>query len=181
MKLEQLNEDKYLSYFAADINIIVIYEHYRYDSSDYDSLNTPQINYLLDKVAELNPSAKSGRKIELEKIEKILVFPKPSILGASSFDVLRYEKQDDSFIYVLTPTQAACYFLTLEDEESSKELLTVLLSKHPVNLKKIAFQVRTEYAFRQRFNDLKSELTALQLKTVQLLEEKGQSHLGRVF
>ena len=181
MRLEQLNEDKYLSYFNAEINIIVIYEHYRYDSSDYDSLNTPQINYLLDKVEDLNPTAKTGRKIELKKIEKTLVFPKPAILGASSFDVLRYEKQDDSFIFVLTPTQAACYFLTLEDDKRSKELLTVLLSKHPVNLKKIAFQVRTEYSYKERFYEFKSELTSLQKKTVQMLEEKGHSHLGRVF
>lgn len=181
MELNDLNRDKYLSYFESPLKVIVIYEHHRYDTSDYDSLNTPQIKHLENKVKDLNPIQRTGRTTLLTELGLTLTYPKPKILGGSSFDILRYEKSDDKTVFVLTPTQAACYFLTLDDESLSKKLLKELVSKHPINIKKIDFQVRTEYAYRGLFKKLKSELLEIQEKTIQEIIERGQTHLGKIF
>jgi hypothetical protein len=181
LKLNDLNKDKYLSYFESPVKIIVIYEHHRYDTSDYDSLNTPQIKYLENKVKELKPLQKTGRTTVLTEIGLTLTYPKPKILGASSFDILRYEKSDDKTVFVLTPTQAACYFLTLDDESLSKKLLKELVSKHPINIKKIDFQVKTEYSYRTLFRSVRNELLEIQMKTIDRIIARGQSHLGKIF
>ena len=181
MSLADLNQDKYLSFFDSPLKMIVIYEHHRYDISDYDSLNTPQREHLEAKVAQYNPIRESGRKTDLTELGLSLVYPKPGILGGSSFDVLRYEEKNESFVFVLTPTQAACYFLTLQDEKLSKKLLKQQVAKHPINLKKIEFLVRTEYAYRGLFKKLKKELEEIQARTIETILERGQTHLGCLF
>lgn len=181
MELQDLNKDKYLSFFDHKPRLIVIYEHHQYDACDYDSISTAQIKHLLQKTAVFNSKQKSGRVIQLETPAVTLKIPKPAILGASSFDILRYEKQDPNTIFVLTPTQAACHFLTIENENHSLSFLQQLLLKHPINFKKIAAQIKTEFDHRDRFAKFRRELEDIQAQTVAQLREKNQGHLGRIF
>jgi hypothetical protein len=180
MDITIINQDKHLCYFNSPIKIITIYDHHLYDRSDYDTLSKPQRTYLERKVADFEPETKSGRITYLSKLNRSLVYPKPAILGGSPFDILRYERQDDSFIYILTPTQAACYFLTLDDENDSKRYIEELLMKHPINIKKIDDFIRTEMAYRDRFMRLRPAMVAAQEKTVEVLVNRGQTHLGKM-
>lgn len=180
MTLEDLNQDKNLCYFDSPLKVISIYDHYKYDRSDLDTLSGPQRKYLESKIQDYEPKVKSGRVIELKKINQSLNYPKPNILGGSPFDTLRYEKKSSEKVFVLSPTQAACYFLTLENIEDSKDFLKRLLKKQPVNLKKIADHARTETDFSERYNELKSFMQELQAKTVEELSARSKSHLGKV-
>lgn len=180
MTLEDLNQDKNLCFFNSPIKIISIYDHYKYDRSDLDTLSGPQRKYLESKVQDFEPKVKSGRVIELRKINQSLNYPKLNILGGSPFDTLRYEKVSEEKVFVLSPTQAACYFLTLENHDDAKTFLERLLSKQPVNLKKISDHVRTETKLKERYHELKSFMSDIQNKTVETLSARSKSHLGKV-
>lgn len=181
MMIDNLNQDKYLCYFDTPIQIISIYDHYRYDRSDHDGLSVPQRDYLINRCRDFGLKQVSGRVYTLENLDLKLVFPKQSILGASPFDSFRYEKHDEKTVFVLTPTQAACYFLTLSNKEESKKYLDILLSKQSINFKKIKDHVRTEANYKDRFEELSSEiLTALE-KINQSFLDKNKRHLGSMF
>lgn len=181
MTIDRLNQDKNICYFDTPVQVISIYDHYRYDRSDHDGLSSPQRDYLINRCREFGLKQVSGRIYTLEKLDLKLVFPKQSILGASPFDSFRYEKHDEKTVFVLTPTQAACYFLTLSSKEESLKYLKLLLSKQSINFKKIQDHVRTESQYKDRFEELSREiLTALE-KVNQLFQDKNKRHLGSLF
>jgi hypothetical protein len=181
VSIEVLNQDKNLCYFDTPIQVITIFDHYRYDRSDFDGLSAPQRDYLLQCCKEFDLKQMSGRKYQLKNLGINLIFPRQSILGASPFDCLRYEKADSNTIFVLTPTQAACYFLTLAQKSDSQQYLQKLLSKQSINLKKIKDHVRTENDYLERFNELFSEMSTLLNDINQKLKVKNKRHIGSLF
>ena len=155
MSLEVLNNDKNICFFNSPIKIITIYQDYQYDQSDHDSLTSAERNYLFKTLEDFSPEVKTGRTTKLNGLGLTVKYPQPSIIGGSPFDAIRYESTSDELVYVLTPTQAACYFLTLEDEKLTQENLNLLLKKQPINIKKIEFSARTESQFIENYKKFK--------------------------
>lgn len=181
MSIKDLNQDKNICYFDTPIQVISIYDHYRYDRSDHDGLSAPQRDYLLNKCKKFGLKQMTGRTYLLEELDLKLVFPKQSILGASPFDSFKYEKYDEKTVFVLTPTQSSCYFLTLDAKEESLKYLELLLSKQSINFKKIKDHVRTESQYKERFDDVSAEVLLLLEKINQSFKEKNKRHIGSLF
>ena len=177
----KINQNKNLMFFDTPIKIISIYDHHLFERSEYDSLSPPQREFLEKFLADYEFSKKSGRELYSSSLNLKVVFPKPAILGASPFDILRYEKLKEDTIYVLTPTQCACYFLTLEDFDEAKKLLEELIHKFPINLKKIKDHAQIETQILARFELIYPHLEKLQTESVQRAKDNSRSHIGRIF
>lgn len=177
----KINENKNLLFFNTPIKVITIYDHHIFERSEYDSLSPPQREYLEKFLEEFEFIKISGRELKSDQFNLKVVFPKPAILGASPFDTLRYEKINEDTIYVLTPTQCACYFLSLEDFDEAKKLLEILINKFPINLKKIKDHAQIETHINSRLGLIYPELEKLQNESVQKAKENSRSHIGRVF
>lgn len=171
-------EDKNLLYFNTPTKILSIFDHIRYDRSDLEAISQPQRQYIFDKVKDNGFKWKTGRTLKNEDNIEI-IFPKQGILGASPIDILRYEKPSENKIYVLTPTQTACYLLTL-NESNFLSNIEKLLNKMPINIKKIQDNIRLEKEY-STFIKHKEMIIKLQEKTLSDESFRGKSHIGRVF
>lgn len=164
-----------------ELMVLSIFDFNFYDRSDYDILTQAQRLHLEKKLKPLGYTWVSGRQLKIKDDAQApwFSFPKPSVQGAIPSDIFVHNKRASNEILVLTPTQTACFILKQKSSDKIKELLTHLVSHHPINLKKIEdlFRVEPEYS---TFMGLYSELTKIQETAVKETRLKNKSHLGRI-
>ena len=164
-------------FFDTPIKIVSIFDHIRFDRSDVELLSKEQREYIFHKARGDGFVWKSGRILKNKESRVEIVFPKQNILGANPIDILRYEKTSGDRVFVLTPTQAACYFLTL-GEESFVQNTKRLLERMPINIKKVIDSLgRTTEA--SIFSKHLSQIQAWQDETLAKEEFIKKSHIGR--
>lgn len=121
-------------YFRA----LAIYDHKVYDRSDLDILNGAQRNFIIDKLKSIGFKLVSGNS--LQKDNQKVVFPKNAHIGSSPLDLVKYTKREKEDFLVLTPMQLFLLLVEQYSLESDQKLIDEvkeLISKMPVNLKKI--------------------------------------------
>ncbi len=173
-------KDDYLVFFDEPHLILSVYDYGFYDRSDIDMLGPAQRDYVAKKLASKGYQWTSGRILESKETDYRVVFPRSSIQGASPADIMRYETRHEKDIFVLTPTQAACYLLTLEDKAEAYQKLEQLISEQPINLEKMKDHLKHSpeyYFFCQIYPYLKQTGKDLAAASTGAMK----SHLGRKF
>jgi hypothetical protein len=179
MNIEKLKDDKYLFFLETPHNLVCVFDHIRYDRSDADLLSQAQRKYLLNKLVEYGYYHKTGRVLISESHKTKFIFPKQNILGASISDFIKHEKREDQDLFVLTPTQMAIYIInTIKND--TLEILKNLISKHPINLKKIYDHSHNESS-KDFINQHFKELERYQDDIIKNTSVGNNSHIGRIF
>ena len=172
------SDDDYLVFFDEPHLILSVYDYAFYDRSDIDMLGPAQRDYVARKLASKGYKWTSGRMLENQDSDYRVVFPRGSIQGASPADIMRFETRGENDIFVLTPTQTACYLLALEDKAEAYQKLEYLIGQQPINLEKMKDHLKHSpeyYFFCQIYPYLKQ--TEKELFTA--LAGMIKSHLGR--
>lgn len=178
--INKVHNDNNLMFFDTPIKIITIYDHYIYERSDYDSITNSQRNYLEKFLTNFGFKQISGRELKSKELGLSIIYPKPQILGASLFDILRYEKVSKDSIYILSPTQCACYFLSLDDFDMAKKLIEDLIFKFPINLKKMKDHAINEPLINEKLNSIYKSLEHLQQQSEKRAIENAKNPIGKV-
>ena len=178
--LDELNQDKNFVYIAYPDSILSVFDHTNYDRSDLEILSVPQRKYTERKLKKFGYKFKTGRVLISKDYSQKFRIPKQSIISSNPYDILRYEKRDDGDIYILTPTQAACYILTHYESVELLQRLKSLIEKQPVNLKKIYDHSRFEKT-KDSYYRIYRELQNYQDDLVKNSKLKYKNHLGKFF
>ncbi len=129
--------DPYLYLTDEPINVLSIFDDLKYDRSDFDGLSPSMRRYAVKQLAELGFKQTSGRVLEHAEDDVRCIMPKPSVLGASPFDIERYNPKRQQDYYLLTPTQTAALLINHFPLKDSLDRILELVVRHPINLFKI--------------------------------------------
>ena len=116
-------EDDNILVFGKPFNLVSIYDDRVYDRSDADFMNTSMRSYFKERLTELQYDWLSGNVLGSPLYTTTFIFPKNGILGASPFDITRFEKRREDDYFVLTPTQVAAYLIKFKCGEGILENL----------------------------------------------------------
>jgi len=178
--LDELGQDKNFVYITSPDNILSVFDHTNYDRSDLEILSVPQRKYTEKKLKKFGYKFKTGRVLISNEYTQKFRIPKQSIISSNPYDILRYEKRDDQDIFILTPTQAACYIITHYESVQLMQKLKALIEKQPVNLKKIYDHSRFEKC-KDSYYSIYRELQNFQDDLVKNSKLKYKNHLGKFF
>lgn len=173
-----IDKDSYL-YWQEDAAIISVFDDVKYDRSDIDLLSPSMRRYITEKLKLLHCQLARGTHL-ISPHGLSLFMPKPSVLGASSFDITRYQKRDEGDIYILTPTQCAAYLLDNLSLEQAVAEIAKMLPSQPINLRKLEDHMRQS---SQR-NRMLEALPFLRYELRQAQEQahmRHKRHIGSVF
>ena len=123
--LKSIDEDKDLMWHPQH-RIISVFDDVRYDRSDIDLLTTSMRKHIINLLKSLDCSLKRGNQL-IAPNGTSLWMPKPSVLGASCFDITRYTPREIRDIYILTPTQTAAYWFEHSDLDVAVEGIEAML------------------------------------------------------
>ncbi len=137
--IEKLDTDNYL-YWHEKHQIISLFDDVRYDRSDIDILSTSMRKHIGLILKSLGCIHKAGNRY-ISPVGLSLWMPKPSVLGASSFDATRYTPRQPGDIYILTPTQAVAYWLDHASLEEAVPAIVDMMRSQPCNLRKLEDQI----------------------------------------
>ena len=173
-------EDENILVFGKPFNIISIYDDRLYDRSDADLMNPSMRNYFKESLKKLKYDWLSGNVLGSETFSTTFIFPKNGILGASPFDITRYEKRGLDDYFVLTPTQVAGYLIQIQSGNDLIENLRKLISKHPINLEKLKDHLSSDECLVTKFNSLYFDLKNFQSEMITSEKLSKKSRIGRV-
>lgn len=178
--IQDLKDDKNFHIVELPLNILSVFDHTNYDRSDLDLLSGPQRQYVEKKLKKFGYKFKSGRVLASQESPIVFRIPKQSIISANPFDIIRYEKRDQSDYFVLTPTQSACLMINnILNKDQLVTGLKDLISKQPINLKKIYDNIRFEKS-KELYLSIHSELTQYQAEVIKSDALKYKQHLGKL-
>lgn len=177
---ELLYKDKYLYLYNEKFQAVSIFDHIRYDRSDYDMLSPPQRKYLLKLLLDNSGRQITGRKVAFEDGTTI-TFPRANAMSPSPGDVLEELSQDEGHFLVLTPTQLAYALIKeLHDEpELLMSELNKLITAQPINLYKVQDYAESEGMKSFLRKNLES-LKAAQETITTSEPMKNRRHLGAI-
>ncbi len=130
-----IERDPYL-YWHQQLRIISVFDDVRYDRSDLDLLSPAMRQHIVKQLKQLGCKQARGQQL-ISPNGNVLWMPKPSVLGSSTFDIGKYTKRAEHDIYILTPTQAAAYWLDNGELEPAVEAIANMIKQQPCNLRKI--------------------------------------------
>ena len=177
--IENLNSDKNLKVYGGSLRLISVYDDNRYDRSDLDIVTRGMRNYIVNRLKEFDYDYVSGRVLGSKSYDAKFIIPKVGQLGGSPFDILRREKRSELDYFVVTPTQAAAFFLVKYSVENAIELMAELIETHPINFLKLKDFVGSE-GFSDEFIDSLPELLKKQKSMTKKDHLKSKSHIGRL-
>lgn len=174
-----IEKDKYL-HWHEDINAISVFDDVKYDRADVDMLTPAMRKYITNYLVERGCKLKSGASVIHKALGLTFILPKPSVLGASPFDITRHFPRNDGDIYIFTPTQTAAYLFDHVDLESAVEQMSEMIKQQPVNLLKLEDAIGKQ-AKRQDYLQAMGYLTYCQRQSIEQPGMRFKRSLGSVF
>ena len=173
-------EDDNILVFGKPFNLVSIYDDRVYDRSDADFMNTSMRSYFKERLTELQYDWLSGNVLGSPLYTTTFIFPKNGILGASPFDITRFEKRCEDDYFVLTPTQVAAYLIKFKCGEGILENLKKLISYHPINLEKLKDHLSSDKTLEPIFNSIYVQLKNYQSTIIKSEKLMKKSRIGRI-
>lgn len=177
--IASIEKDKYL-HWHSEINAISVFDDVKYDRADVDMLTPAMRKYIANYLVHRGCQLKSGTAIIHKDLDLTFILPKPSVLGASPFDITHHFPRNESDIYILTPTQSAAYLFDHIELDSAVESISKMIKKQPVNLLKLEDAIGTQVK-RQAYLQAMGYLTYCQRQALEQPNMKFKRSLGSVF
>ncbi|MEM7523359.1 MAG: hypothetical protein AAF360_06315 [Pseudomonadota bacterium] len=126
-------------FLLADVSIGVfsVFDDLKYDRSDADIISPPMRRHAIEKLKPFGFKQKSGSILHNQRDGVSCYIPKPQVLGASPFDIARYEERGPEDYFIMTPTQTACQFINKYALEVALERMVSLVQFQPININRI--------------------------------------------
>ena len=179
IEFEKIENENILA-FGKPFNLVSIYDDRLYDRSDADFMNPSMRNYFKDRLKKLKYDWLSGNVLGSRIFSTKFIFPRNGILGASPFDITRYEKRGSEDYFVLTPTQVAGYLIQTQIGKDLIDNLKKLISKHPINLEKLRDHLSSDKKLDEKFNSFYVDLRNFQSEIIKSEELRKKSRIGRI-
>ncbi|MEM9059103.1 MAG: hypothetical protein AAGD13_01455 [Pseudomonadota bacterium] len=164
-RVQVLNADPYLMVADARLQLISVFDDLRYDRADLDLLSGPMRSRVIQRLAPLGFSQRTGSVIENKEDDVRMLLPKFKALGASPFDATRDTARREQDYFILTPTQAACTIIDGYPLDDAVKRLEEMVVKHPVNLLRL-FDFLEQKQSHQAFKKAIGPLMAMQREAV---------------
>ncbi len=177
--IEATANDDYL-HWVYELNVLSVFDDIKYDRSDIDILSPAMRHYAAKFLKNQGFRQKSGQCFISRDCEEKLWMPKPSVLGASPFDITRYIKRDVSDAIILTPTQTAAFLFDRLELKDAVSEIAVLIEQQPINLLKLRDHI-PRYGDRERYTQAFPYLRFCQRKAIERPHMRFKRSLGSVF
>lgn len=176
--INELKNNKNFFIVEKPFRAMSVFDHIRYDRSDYDILSPPQRHYVIKELLSLGGVQLTGRRVAFKESASNFIFPKANAMSQSPGDVLLELTDEGQDYLVLTPTQMAFAIIKKVSEQSVKlNLLKDLILKQPINLKKVI-----DYADNNEMKDFLAmfaqQLSDFQTEVVGSEQMRNRKHLG---
>ena len=159
--LEQMRAFSAEPYFQiADekLGLLSVFDDLKYDRADVDMISPAMRKHVVGKLGPLGFRQTSGTVLEHAEADMRVHIPKFHALGASPFDIARYTEKRPQDYCLLTPTQVACQYVDHYELDDAVQRIEALISKHPINLLKLADYLEAKpkhRAFREVLGHIK--------------------------
>lgn len=121
-----------------DIRVISVFDDIKYDRSDIDILSPAMRKFAVNIFKEFDCQQSRGTRIDTPTKGLRIWLPKPSVLGASPFDITHHHTREKQDIYLLTPTQTAAYWFDHEPLQQAVDNIAEMVKQQPINLLKLS-------------------------------------------
>lgn len=176
---EAISEDDYL-FWVDSIHVLSVFDDIKYDRSDIDILSPAMRRYTAKFLKNQGYHQKSGQCFASKNGPHKLWMPKPSVLGASPFDITRYISREENDAYILTPTQTAAYLLDTLTLDTAVKEIALLIEQQPINLLKLRDHI-PKYSDRNRYAEAFPYLRYCQRQVIENPRMRFKRSLGSVF
>ncbi|WP_428527969.1 hypothetical protein [Roseibium sp.] len=162
------------------LNIFSVFDDLRYDRSDADIMSPGMRTHAVQQLKPFGFKQTSGSVLHNKADDVFCYIPKPQVLGASPFDVLRYTPKRERDYYILTPTQTACQIIDTYSFDDALEKVSALIQKQPINLYRLMDYLERK-PVHETIREALGHFKFIQRKAVQSEPLKRRKALGSGF
>lgn len=177
--IAHIEKDKYL-HWHNEIHAVSVFDDVHYDRADVDMLTPAMRKYVTTCLTDFGCKLKSGTNIIHKNLGITFILPKPSVLGASPFDITKHFPRNEGDIYIFTPTQAAAYLFDHIELETAVKCMSEMIKEQPINLLKLEDTIGKQ-SKRESYLQAMGHLTYCQRHVVEQPGMRFKRSLGSIF